>query len=190
MTAKDFILASGSPQRKALLEIIHFTPKAIIPADIDESPKKGEKPTAYVKRMALEKAQFVATQHPGEVVLASDSIGVLGTELIRKAHTPEEQTQMMRRLSGRTHKVLTSVCVIDKQGHISLRVNSNKIFMKKMTEQEIEDYVKTNEWVGVACYQIEGAVQTYVKKIIGSYSGIIGLPLYEARCMLIGAGIK
>lgn len=188
--AKNFILASGSPQRKLLLEQIEMLPSLIEPADIDETPKKNEKPTAYVKRMALEKAQNVVKKHPGEVVLACDTIIVVGSQIIQKAHSDEEQTKVMRLISGKAHKVLSAVCVIDSQGKASIRLNSTRILMKKMSEKEIEDYVKSKEWVGAAGYKIEGRLAALVRKMIGSYSGVVGLPLFETRNLLLGAGIK
>lgn len=186
---KDFILASQSPQRRALLDQIKCTPKAIEPADIDETPKKKEKPSQYVKRMALEKAQKVAETHRGEVVLASDTVIVCGTKIIQKSKNDDEQRAVMQALSGKTHKVLTAVCVINRQGRAALRLNSNKIKMKRLTKQEIDDYVASKEWVGCAGYKIEGLLGGFVAQIIGSYSGIVGLPLYETRQLLVGAGV-
>ncbi len=188
--AKNFILASGSPQRKLLLEQIEMVPSLIEPADIDETPKKDEKPTAYVKRMALEKAQNVAKKYPGKVVLACDTTIVAGSQIIQKAYSDEEQTKVMRLISGKAHKVLSAVCVIDSQGKASIRLSSTRILMKKMSEKEIEDYVKSKEWVGAAGYKIEGRLAALVRKMIGSYSGVVGLPLFETRNLLLGAGIK
>ncbi len=190
MTPKDFILASASPQRRQLLAQIGFLPKQIAPADIDESEKKGEKPSAYVKRMALEKAKFVSQQHPGEVVLASDTVVVVGRTVLHKSQNDDEQTAVMKKLSGKAHQVLSSVCVIDKQGKTAVRLNTTRIQMKKLTEKEIRDYVAGKEWVGCSGYKIEGELAGFVKKIVGSYSGVVGLPLYETRNLLIGAGIK
>ena len=187
---KNFILASQSPQRRMLLEQIGYVPKQIVPADIDETPKVNEKPSQYVKRMAQEKAKKVFEENKGQVVLASDTIIVCGTKIIQKSKTDEEQTKVMQMLSGRTHKVLTAVCVISREGKSSLRLNTTKIKMKKLTLKEIEYYVSLKEWVGCAGYKIEGVMAGFVKQIIGSNSGVIGLPLYETRQLLIGAGIK
>ena len=186
---KNFILASGSPQRKMLLEQIGYAPKAIIPADIDETPKKGEKPAIYVKRMALEKAKAVAASHPGEVVLAADTVVVAGTRIIQKAHDAEEQAKVIKLLSGKAHRVLTAVCVIGAKGQTSLKLNANRVIVKRMSEPEIKEYIATNDWQGASGYKIEGFAAAYCQKIIGSYSGIVGLPLYEARNMLQGAGV-
>ena len=128
---KNFILASQSPQRKMLLSQIGFEPAKIEPADIDETPKNKEKPSQYVKRMAKEKALFVAKKHKGEVVLASDTVIVCGTTIIQKSKTSEEQIEVMKKLSGKTHKVLTSVCLVDKEGKAFVKLNITKIKMKK-----------------------------------------------------------
>ena len=186
---KDFILASQSPQRKALLEQIKCMPKQIMPADIDETPKKGEKPSQYVKRMALEKAKKVFEENKGQIILASDTIIVCGTKIIQKSKTDEGQTKVMQLLSGKTHRVLTAVCVINREGKQSVKLNTTKIKMKRLTQKEVEYYVSSKEWVGCAGYKIEGVMAGFVKQIIGSNSGVIGLPLYETRQLLIGAGV-
>ena len=187
---KDFILASGSPQRKLLLEQIDMVPAIIEPADIDETPFKNEKASAYVKRMAVEKARHVAKKHKGKVVLACDTIIVCGRKIIQKSHSDEEQKEVMRLISGKAHKVLSAVCVIDAAGRESTRFNMTKIMMKNMSEQEICEYVESHEWVGCAGYKIEGRLAGLVRKMVGSYSGVVGLPLFETRNLLFGAGIK
>lgn len=186
---KDFILASGSPQRKQLLAQIGYNPKKIEPADIDESEKKHETATAYVKRMALEKARKVAEANPEENILACDTVVVVGATVLHKAHTEEEQTLVMEKLSGKAHYVISSVCVVGKDGRIAQRTVSTRILMKRLTPQEIKDYVASHNWEGACGYRIED-MEAYVRKIIGSYSAVIGLPLYETRNLLNGIGIK
>lgn len=190
METKDFILASGSKQRIQLLEQIGFIPKKIEPADIDEAEKKGEKATAYVKRMALEKAQKVASLHPGEVVLGADTVVVVGAKILHKCQTDEEQTKVMELLDGKAHRVLSAVCVVDRSGKKSVRLNTTRILMKKLSKEEIRNYVAGHEWVGCCGYKIEGELACFVKKIVGSYSGVVGLPLYETKTLLQGVGIK
>ncbi len=187
---KDFILASGSPQRKLLLQQIAMEPALIEPAAIDETPRQGEKPSAYVKRMACEKAAWVAAKHPGKVVLGSDTVVVCAAKIIQKAHDDEEQTKVMRALSGKSHRVLTAVCVIDAAGKSRVRLNSTKIQMKKLSEREIRDYVASREWVGCAGYKIEGILGGLVRKMTGSYSGVVGLPLFETKNLLESVGIR
>lgn len=189
MAKKDFILASGSPQRRALLEQIGFIPKEIAPADIDEHTLKDEKPLPYIRRIARAKAKAVAKAHPKENILSADTIIVVGQKIIQKSPDDITQTNVMKMLSGRTHRVITSVCLIDKNGHISQKTVTTKITMKHLTEQEITDYIKSDEWHGVAGYKIEGMLAGFVKKIIGSYSGVVGLPLYETKNLLNGVGV-
>lgn len=189
MENKDFILASGSPQRRQLLAQIGFIPKKIQPADIDEHVLSGEHPLPYIKRIARMKAQAVAKLCPNENILSADTIIVVGQKIIQKS--PDEQTQIavMRMLSGRTHRVITSVCLIDKQGHISQKTVTTKIMMKNLSNHEIENYINSGEWHGVAGYKIEGLLAGFVRKIIGSYTSVVGLPLYETKNMLNSIGI-
>lgn len=187
---KDFILASSSVQRRELLLQIGFEPKLIEPANIDEAPKKSEKASAYVKRMALEKAKEVAKRHPQNIVLGSDTIVVIGAKIIQKCHSDEEQVKVMQLLSGKAHRVLSAVCVVDAKGKESVKLSTTKIQMKRLSEKEIKDYVATHEWVGCAGYKIEGCLAGVVRKMNGSYSGVVGLPLFETRNLLQSAGVK
>lgn len=189
MQKKDFILASGSPQRRKLLEQIGYVPKKVEVADIDESVRKGEQATAYVKRMAQEKAFKVYQNNVGEVVLGSDTIIVVGKTILHKAKDEDEQTRVMKLLSGRAHRVITAVCIIDKTGKKSTKVVTTRILMKKLTDKEISDYVLSKGWVGCCGFRVEH-IEAFIRKIIGSYSGVVGLPLYETRNMLIGVGVK
>lgn len=190
MQTMDFILASGSPQRRALLKSIGIEPKAVQPADIDETPLTGEQPLPYIRRMARTKAEAVAKLCTGENILSADTVIVAGRTIVQKSPDNATQEKVMRLLSGRTHRVITSVCLKDKTGHISQRTVTTKIVMKHLTEAEITDYVASGEWHGVAGYKIEGMLAGFVKKIVGSYSGVIGLPLYETKNLLNGAGIR
>lgn len=186
---KDFILASGSPQRRALLSQIGFIPKKIEPANIDEHVLPKEKPLPYIRRIARAKATAVAALFPNENILSADTIIVAGQKIIQKSPNDEAQRKVMYTLSGRTHRVITSVCLIDKEGKISQKTVTTKIVMKHLTKQEITEYIASAEWHGVAGYKIEGLLAGYVKKIIGSYTSVVGLPLYETKNMLNGAGI-
>ncbi len=190
MNTKNFILASGSVHRKALLEQINFVPKDIVTADIDETPFDKEKPTQYVKRMALEKGLNVASRYPGRVVLSADTIIVAGRQIIRKAQNAQEQTKVMQKLSGKGHHVITAVCVVNAHGKATVRVNDTRLIVKSMSPSQIAEYVDTKEWQGCAGYKIDGLMGAYVRKIIGSYSSCVGLPLYETKNLLEGAGIR
>jgi len=190
MENKDFILASASPQRIALLRQVAFEPKQIIPADICEDCLQYEKPLPYVRRMALEKAKHVSAKYPNENVLACDTVVVVGSRILHKAKNVEEQRAHMKLLSGRAHRVISSVCLINKQGKISQRTVTTKINMKSLTEAEIAEYLQSGEWKGVCGYKIEGRLAAYVTKMVGSYSGVVGLPLNETVNLLKGEGIR
>lgn len=186
---KDYILASGSPQRRQLLSQIGYNPKKIQTANIDESVLKNEEPLPYIRRIAKAKALNVANLCPNENILSADTVIVVGKKIIQKSPDAQTQEKVLRLLSGHTHRVITSVCLIDKTGKCHQRTVTTKIVMKHLTDKEIEEYISSNEWVGVAGYKIEGMLAGYVKKIIGSYSGVIGLPLYETKNLLNGIGI-
>ncbi|MBR6409468.1 MAG: septum formation protein Maf [Alphaproteobacteria bacterium] len=187
---KDFILASASPQRRRLLEQIGFAPKEVMSADIDEAELPHERPLPYVRRMARQKAEAVALLKKGENILASDTIITVGLRIVHKAKSPKEQEDVMRLLSGRNHKVITAVCLIDKNGKLTDRIVTTRISMKRLSEKEIKEYVASNEWVGVCGYKIEGLLAGFVRQMVGSFTGVVGLPLYETRNLILGAGIK
>ena len=187
---KDFVLASGSPQRIALLRQVAYEPKKIQPADIDESCLPHEKPLPYVRRMALEKAKHVAALCPNENILACDTIVATGQRILHKAKDAAEQIAYLKLLSGRTHRVISSVCLISKNGQISQRTVTTKIMMKVLSDEDLNAYIECGEWKGVCGYKIEGLLAGYVTKMVGSYSGVVGLPLYETLNLLKGVGIK
>ncbi|MDO4183625.1 MAG: nucleoside triphosphate pyrophosphatase [Rhodospirillales bacterium] len=190
MTTSDFILASGSPQRKALLEKVGYVPKKIAPADIDESVHQYEKPVAYVKRMAKEKALKSAQDNPNENILAGDTVVCVGQKILHKSRNDDEQREVMQLLSGRACKVISAVCVIRRDGKMGQKCVSSRVVTKKLSRQEIDDYVNGHEWVGCCGYKIEGSFEAFVRQIVGSYSGIVGLPLFETVNLLKGMGIK
>lgn len=187
---KNFILASGSPQRIALLRQIGYEPKEIFPADIDESNFAKEKSLPYVRRMALQKAQYVASLKPKQNVLACDTIVCLRNKIIHKSKNEDEQREVMNLLSGKTHKVISSVCLIDSSGNIHQRTVMTRITMKVLATDELEAYVKSGEWKGVCGYKIEGKMAAYVTRLVGDYSSVVGLPLNETMNLLNGVGIR
>lgn len=186
----DFILASGSPQRIGLLRQIGYEPKKIQPADINENCLLHEMPLPYVRRMALEKAKHVALLYPNENILACDTIVAVGQRILHKAKDAEEQLAYLKLLSGRNHKVISSVCLIAKNGKISQRTVTTKITMKVLSDEDLAEYIACGEWKGVCGYKIEGRLAGYVIKMVGSYSGVVGLPLYETMNLLKGVGIR
>ena len=132
----------------------------------------------------------MAEKHPGKIVLSCDTVVVVGNRIIQKAHDDREQERVMRMLSGKTHRVLSAVCVVNKDGRASVKLNTTKMVVKRMTEDEIKSYVAGHDWVGCSGYRSEGLMEAFVKKIMGSTSGVIGLPLYETKNLLNSAGIK
>lgn len=186
---KNYILASGSKDRFALLRQIGFEPDDVCSPDIDETPFVDEKPYDYVMRMALEKAKAVSERFKGRIVLSADTIVVADDMIIQKAYTEEEQTAVMNRLSGKTHFVLTAICVTDGKGCFYQELCPTEIKTLPMTETEIMSYVKSHDWEGCSGYKAEGLMAGFIEKINGSYSGIIGMPQCEARQLLLKAGV-
>ena len=176
---KPFILASSSPRRIRLLENAGFKPTEIVPADIDETEKKGEKPDKYVLRVATEKARHVAKLRPGTCIVAADTIIVAKGKIVRKAPTEQKARANFRTLSGGTHYAYTGYCVISTKGTEISKLVKTTIKTKKFTDAEIDTLIESGEWQNVAAYGIEGLFSTLVKDIQGSYTNIIGLPIYE-----------
>jgi septum formation protein len=186
-----FILASSSPRRLELLASIGLNPDHIMSPEVDETPLKGEGIRAYVKRIALLKAQAVHSQLPDAYVLAADTSVEMGRRILLKAENKEDARQMLKRYSGRRHKVYTAVCVISPTGKEVCRVLVTRISFKRLTEDEIEDYIASGEWEGKAGgYAIQGKAAKFIKFISGSYTNVVGLPLYETDCLLKGLGYR
>jgi septum formation protein len=181
------ILASASPRRQQLLAQIGIVPDAICPAEIDETPHKAELPHSLARRLATEKAQAVAARHPGAHVLGADTVVALGRRLLGKAESPADVEAMLRLLSGRRHRVLTGICLIAPDAPPRIRVITTSVRVKSLTQAEIADYVAHHEGEGKAGgYAIQGRFERYVLAINGSYSNIVGLPLYETANILKG----
>ena len=179
----DFILASGSKARYRLLNSIGYFPEVQV-SDIDETRLVGETPYQYVARVSALKATAIAQKNPGKVVLAADTIAVLGNRLIGKAKDAEEALEVLTALSGRRHYVLTGVCLIDKTSKKHQKVVKTIIKVKHLTEAEKKDYIQRNEWQGVAGYFIEGMFGSFVQYLGGSFSSVVGLPLCETANLL------
>ena len=176
---KPFILASSSPRRIRLLENAGFKPKEIVPADIDETEKKNERPDKYVVRVATEKAEHVAKLRPGICIVAADTIIVAKGKIVRKAPTEQKAKANLKMLSGSTHYAYTGYCVISDKGTVISKLVKTTVKMKKFTDDEIDTLIASKEWQNVAAYRIEGLLSSLVKGIEGSYTNIIGLPVYE-----------
>jgi len=183
-----FILASSSARRKDLLDQIGVVPDEIIAADIDESPLKNELPRDYVVRVANEKALKVSENYKDDIVLAADTAVSCGRRILPKCESDEQVRMCMKLLSGRQHSVYSAVCVASPVG-VSRKIVATKVKFKSLSRQEIAEYIKTGEGIGKAGgYAIQGMAATFVKNINGSYSSVVGLPLYEVKNILNGIG--
>lgn len=190
MAVAALVLASASPRRQELLGRIGVVPVAIDPADIDESVRKGERPQPHVARLAAEKAAVVAARHPGRAVLAADTLVAAGLRILPKAEDAATARQCLQLLSGRRHRVLTAVTVIDARGVAHHRTSLSTVRVERLTPADIEAYIESGEWRGKAGgYAIQGRFEAHVRWLQGSFSGIMGLPLAETRAMLQTAGL-
>lgn len=183
------VLASASPRRRDLLGQVGITPDAVSPADIDETPLKGELPRPYAERMGREKA--FAVHAPGQFTLAGDTVVALGRRILPKAETDQEVEDCLRLLSGRAHHVLTSLVVMGPDGRIAERLSDTRVILKRLSDAEIEAYIASGEGLGKAGgYGIQGRAGAFVKHISGSYTGVMGLPVHEAINALTGLGYR
>ncbi len=184
------ILASASPRRLELLARLGVVPEAVDPANIDETPRKGELPLPHVCRLAAEKAAVIAARHPGKVVLAADTLVACGRRILPKAEAEAQALECLTLLSGRRHRVHTALTVIDAGGTARHRVSTSIIAFKRLSDVEIAAYLACGEWEGKAGgYAIQGSAEAFVRHMAGSHSGVMGLPLFETRALLIAAGV-
>lgn len=187
---KRLILASASPRRLDLLARLGLVPDAIDPADIDESPLKAELPAVHARRLAAGKAAATAARHPGSVVLAADTVVAAGRRILPKAESAEQVVACLQLLSGRRHRVLTALTVIDAAGTARHRLSETIVAFAPLSDSAIRAYADSGEGVGKAGgYAIQGAAEAFVRRIDGSHSGVVGLPLFETRGLLIAAGL-
>lgn len=184
----ELLLASASPRRVELLALVGIVPDRIEPADIDETPLKGETPPRLAARLAIGKAQAAAAAAPDSVVLAADTVVAVGRRLLEKAADEAEAERFLRLLSGRNHRVLTGVAVASA-GKVRHRVVDTRVTFKVLSEPEIAAYVASGEWRGKAGgYGIQGRAGAFVTRLVGSWPAVMGLPLYETVNLLGGAG--
>mgnify|MGYP002714451144 FL=1 len=188
MSRPELVLASSSPRRIELLAQVGIRPDHIDPADIDETPLKGETPPRLAERLASTKAQVVAARRPDAVVIAADTVVSVGRRFLEKAADEAEATRFLTLLSGRNHRVHTGLAVI-RDGRLSVRINETRVSFKPLSAGEIAAYVATGDWRGKAGgYGIQGPAGAFVQRIVGSHPSVMGLPIYEAVQLLNGAG--
>ena len=189
------ILASASPRRLELLQRAGIEPDALLPADIDETPRKKDLPRVLAGRLAAEKAAVaaqVAAADPnlrGAFVLAADTVVAVGRRILPKCDLVEDATDCLRLLSGRQHRVYTGVCLITPKGAERRRLVETRVRFKRLSGADLEGYVAAGEWRGKAGgYAIQGIAGAFVVRLIGSYTGVVGLPLHETMALLDGEG--
>ncbi|TFI59921.1 septum formation protein Maf [Sphingomonas parva] len=181
------VLASSSPRRLELLGRIGVVPDAVIPADIDETPRPGERPPIYAARVAAEKAAAVPAA--GALVLAADTVVAAGRRILPKTDDETEARRTLELLSGRRHRVLSAITLIDAEGRAHHRLSTSIVTFKRFGADELDSYLASGEWRGKAgAYAIQGRAEALIRTISGSFSGIMGLPLYETRTLLRAAG--
>jgi septum formation protein len=184
------ILASASPRRLALLGQIGIVPDQVRPADIDETPQRDELPRPLAERLARGKADCVAAAAPGAWVLAADTVVAAGRRVLPKAETPEQARACLDLLSGRRHRVISAVVLRGPDGQASERVSDSTVGFARLTEAQKRAYLECGEWRGKAGgYAVQGAAAAFVRFLSGSYSGVVGLPLFETAQLLRGRGL-
>ncbi|MEY4671964.1 MAG: septum formation protein Maf [Pseudomonadota bacterium] len=188
MTAPQLVLASSSPRRRDLLARIGATPARIASPDIDETPLAGERPRAYALRLAQAKATAVP-RDADEIVLAGDTTVALGHRILPPADSEAVQRKLLGLLSGRRHQCISAICVIDRNGQVRTRTVETIVAFKRLSDAEIDSYIASGEGLGKAGgYAIQGRAEALIRFVSGSHSGVIGLPLFETRALLLSAG--
>ena len=178
-TKHSFVLASGSPRRIELLNNIKIFPKIIYSSEINEDINSKENPKKYCIRVAKNKALKALEKYPEEFILSADTIVFCSNKIFLKPKDKEEAKEFLTFFSGRKHNVLTCVCLA-KNNLIKVKKVITKVTFKRLNGQEIEEYLSTNEWKDKAgAYAIQGYAEKFIKRINGSYSNIVGLPLSE-----------
>ena len=188
MGAPALVLASTSPRRLQLLGQLGVVPDCVVAPDIDESPRKGELPDAYALRLAEAKARAV-TRAEGEIVLAGDTTVAVGRRILPPATDEAVQRSLLALLSGRRQRVISAVAAIDPGGRLRTRLVRSIVTFKRLEPPEIDAYLASGEGLGKAGgYAIQGRAAGYVRFLSGSYSGVVGLPLFETRALLRASG--
>lgn len=189
MTRPALILASASPRRLQLLAQAGVTPDTVDPSDIDETPLKDETPRRLALRLAAQKAQVVAARHAGAFVLGADTLVAVGRRVLGKPQDAADARRMLDLLSGRPHKVLTGVAVIAPDGRVASRLSETRVTFKRLEKREADAFIAGGEWRDAAGgYKIHQSAGAFVTDLSGSYTGVVGLPLYEALALLRGLG--
>jgi septum formation protein len=191
VSEQRLVLASASPRRRELLAQVALVPHAIDGADLDETPLPGELPAKHAVRLALAKAASVAPRHPGAFVLAADTVVACGRRILPKAEDGATVKRCLALLSGRRHRVLGGVALVTPDGVRRSRLVTSIVTFRRLTPDEIADYAASGEGLGKAGgYAIQGLAARYIRALSGSYSNVVGLPLFETVALLNGAGYR
>jgi septum formation protein len=192
---QKLVLASGSPRRIELLQQAGIEPGRLFPADIDETPLRAEHPRSLAKRLSRTKAEkaFEALRSDpeaaGSFILAADTVVAVGRRILPKAELIDEASNCLRLLSGRSHRVYSGVCLVTPSGKVRQKLVETRVRFKRLSREDLESYLASGEWRGKAGgYGIQGLAGTFVVKLVGSYTNVVGLPLYETVGLLTGEG--
>jgi septum formation protein len=189
------VLASGSPRRLGLLNQSGIEPDQLLPSEIDETPVKGELPRAYATRLARAKAEAAleavrrSDELRGSFIVAADTVVAVGRRILPKAELLDEAAQCLRLLSGRNHRVYSGVCVVTPKEAFRQRLVETRVRFKRLSQEDLDAYLASGQWRSKAGgYAIQGLAGSFVVKVVGSYSNVVGLPLYETIALLAGEG--
>lgn len=188
MSEEALVLASRSPRRRRLLEMLGIS-HTVYPVEIDEQVRAGENPEDYASRLAGEKARAGSQQHPGRWVLGADTVVVLGSDMLGKPRSPVEAESMLTRLAGNRHRVITAVSLVrGDQSHEARDVTA--VWFRPMTREMVREYVRTGEAMDKAgSYAIQGRGAVLVERIEGDYFGVMGLPVRLVVDLMKAAGV-
>ncbi len=190
ITAPELVLASASPRRLELLGRLGIAPARVVATDIDESPLPGERARNHAVRLAAEKARAAAAQAPGAIILAGDTVVGAGARILPKAEDEATARECLALLSGRRHRVYSAIAVITPDGKLREALSETILRFKRLSHAEVDAYIAGREWHGKAGgYAIQGSAEGFCNWLSGSHSGVIGLPLFETRRLLIAAGL-
>lgn len=189
------VLASGSPRRLQLLAQIGVEPDLLLPVAIDETPKRNELPRHLAKRLARQKAEaaILAADQDADLasalILTGDTVVGLGRRSLPKSELIDEAASCLRLLSGRSHRVYTALCLVTAKRQIRQRLVETRVRFKRLSREDIDSYLASGEWRGKAGgYAIQGFAGAFVVKLSGSYTNVVGLPLYETMGLLVSGG--
>lgn len=194
---QKLVLASASPRRIELLQQAGIEPDRLLPAELDETPLRAEHPRSLAKRLSRSKAETALEMLKKEgaptdaFILAADTVVSVGRRILPKAEVSDEAAYCLRLLSGRSHRVYTGVCMINPAGKVRQRLVETRVRFKHLSSEELEAYLASGEWRGKAGgYAVQGLAGSFVVKIVGSYTNIVGLPLQETIGLLAADGYK